>query len=269
MITSFIPKLWAARLLENLQKNLVFANLCNHNYEGEIRQMGDTVHIIAPTALTIRTYTKGGNLTAEDATTGTATDLVIDKGNYFNFFVDDVEAVQARANTMDSFMREAAYGLADQCDQDIVTELKTNGSASSALTSIAAADAYDAVVDIKTAMDKANVAKTGRWLVVDPAFEGLMLKDARFASAYGANAEARLQNGAVARAAGFEIYVSNNLTGELIAGTSDAVTHASQILKTEAYRPEAKFADAVKGLHVYGTKVIRPASIINRTYTLK
>lgn len=268
MITTFIPEVWSARLLENLKKNLVFANLANRNYEGEIQQMGDTVHIVAPTALTIRSYTKGGTLTAEDATTGTAIDLVINKANYYNFYVDDVEKVQARADVMDSFMGEAAFGLADKADQDLITDLKTNGSSSVALTNLTASAAYEAVVDIKTALDNAKAPKQNRWLVVDPAFEGLMLKDPRFAYSYGDKAENRMENGVVAKAAGFNIYVSNNLSGELIAGVPEAIAYAEQILKTEAYRPEAMFADGVKGLHVYGSKVVRPTCIINRTYTI-
>lgn len=268
MISSFIPEVWAARLQENLRKNLVFANLVNHNYEGEISAMGDTVHIVSPTALTIRSYTKGGKLTSEDATTSTANDLVINKGNYFSFYVDDVEAVQARANVMDSFMGEAANGLADQCDLDIIAELQTNGTASTAFTNLTPATAYNAVVDIKTAMDNAKAPTTGRWLVVDPAFEGLMLKDARFAYSYSAAADERTANGHVARAAGFEIYVSHNLSGKLIAGIADACTHADQILKTEAFRPSDMFADGVKGLHVYGTKVTRKDCIRNHTYTI-
>ena len=119
---------------------------------------------------------------------------------------------------------------------------------------------------MKVALDKANVPKQGRWVVMPPEFEGLMLLDPRFA--YNTpNSNGRLENGEVARAAGFGIHISNNVPNtsstkyKIIASYNGAATRAEQILKTEAYRPEKRFSDAVKGLHVYGAKVTRPNEI--------
>lgn len=274
-VTSFIPELWAARLLENLNKEMIYANLLNRDYEGEIRNMGDTVHINSLGAVTTKTYTRNSDIDAPEELTTSDQTLEIDQGNYFNMAIDDVDAVQAAGDLMDTAMREAAYSLSDKADQYIAGLLKT-GTAGTAFKDIIGDDttpvqvtnenAYTILVNLKTALDKANAPKQGRWVVMPPEFEGFMLLDPRFAYNTG-KSESRLENGAVARAAGFDIYISNNVPNEsqkkykVIASYSGAATYADQILKTEAYRPEKRFADAVKGLHVFGAKVTRPAAV--------
>lgn len=271
-ITTFIPEVWSARLLSHLDKNLVYANLVNRDYEGEISAFGDTVHINQIGDITVKKYTKNTDIAEPDQLETAEQTLVVDQGDYFNFYVDDVDKAQARAELMDSAMQRASYGLGDNADR-YVAGLLANGSITAGLGStttpvtISKDNAYEYMVKAKTALDKANVPTAGRWIVVPPEFEGLMLLDNRFASADGVRAEERLANGLVARAAGFDIYVSNNVPNtsnakyKIIAGTSMACTFADQILKTEAYRPESKFADAVKGLHVYGGKLTRANTV--------
>lgn len=271
-ITTFIPEVWSARLLAHLDKNLIYANLVNRDYEGEIAAFGDTVHINQIGDITVKEYTKNTDIADPDQLDTAEQTLEINKGDYFNFYVDDVDKAQARAELMDSAMQRASYGLADKTDR-YVAELLAGGTITAGLGSTSSPvtinkdNAYEYMIKAKTALDKANVPTAGRWIVVPPEFEGLMLLDNRFASAGGTNAENRLVNGLVARAAGFDIYVSNNVPNtsnakyKIIAGTSMACTYADQILKTEAYRPESKFADAVKGLHVYGGKLTRANTV--------
>ena len=111
-ITSFIPQVWSARLQQNLQKSLVFGNLCNRNYEGDIAQWGDTVHINVLNDVTVKPYTPGTELDDPEQLSGTDTVLSINHGAYYNFFLNDVDAAQARADVMDVAMRNAAYQLA-------------------------------------------------------------------------------------------------------------------------------------------------------------
>lgn len=270
-ITSFIPNVWSARLLDNLNKNLVFAQLCNRNYEGEIQQFGDTVHITNLTDITVKSYTANVDIADPDQLTTGDTPLVIDHGTYFNFYLNDVDKAQARGDLMDAAMRSASYKMADDTDSYIINTLSAATSTSKgnakSVSNITPADAYGLVVDIKTALDKAHVPLADRWLAVDPAFEGLMLKDSRFIQASNAG-ENRLQNGAVARAAGFNIYVSGNLSGDIYAGIPDAVTFAQQIAKVEAYRREKGFDDGVKGLSLCGAKVLREKGIYKLSYTI-
>lgn len=263
-IATYIPELWAVGLLTNLDKNHVYANLLNRDYEGEISAMGDTVHINQLGRVTVKKYSKGGEIDAPEELTTTEQSLVIDQADYFNFAIDDIDKAQARGDLMDSAMREASYGLSDSADVYCATQLaaaaKIKLGTTSSPINITSANAYETLVKLKVAMDKANVPKQGRWVVLPPDFEGMMLLDTRFASAEGAKAEGRLENGLVARACGFDIYISNNVPVtankySIIASVSSAATFAEQIVENEAYRPEKSFKDALKGLNVYGAKV--------------
>lgn len=267
-IETFIPEVWSARILKSLDKSLVYVNLLNRDYEGEIQEFGDTVHIGSIGRVKVKKYTRNTDIEGADELEMTDQTLVIDQGDYFNIGIDDVDKAQARSNVLDDAAATVGYEFGDVADQYVAGLLKAGtitdglGGDSSAL-SIDETTAYEYLVHMKTALDSANVPKQGRWIVLPPEFEGMMLLDARFASSMGSNAESRLVNGAVARAAGFDIYISNNVpesTGEykVIASTNMCGTYANQILKTEAYRPENRFSDAIKGLHVYGAKILRP-----------
>lgn len=270
-VATFIPEVWSARLISHLDKNHVFANLVNRDYEGEISEYGDTVHIGSIGNITIKKYNKTDIDDPEELSMSDQT-LVIDQGEYFNFGIDDVDAAQVRAPLMDKAMARAAYGLSDAVDKFLADKMATEagiqiGSTGAPIDfSTGATKAYDTLVQVKVAMDKANIPKAGRWIVVPPEFEGLMLLDPRFATSFGPEANDRLVNGLVARGAGFDIYVSNNVKFgagkyEMIASTNETTTYAEQIIKTEAYRPEKRFKDAIKGLHVYGAKVTQGAGI--------
>lgn len=271
-VTSFIPELWSARVLENLETNLVYVNLMNRDYEGEIRQYGDTVHIASVGQVTIKNYTKNTDIDApEDLTTEDQT-LTIDQMKYFNFSVDDVDAVQMRADLMDRYAANAAYGLKKTADTYAASILSAGtigkdaglGDDSTPLQVDAPEKAYEMLVDMQVALDDADVPEEGRWVVVPNAFKGLMEKDPRFVMTGSAQSENRLANGFAGRAAGFDIFTSNQVPNttktkyKIIGSTSMCGTFAEQILKTEAYSPEKRFADAVKGLHVYGAKLTMP-----------
>lgn len=272
-IATFIPEVWSARLLEHLRKNLVVANLFNRNYEGEITQYGDTVHINQLTEIAVKAYSKNVDIADPDQLATTKSTLLIDQGDYFNFYLNDVDRVQARGDLMDAAMQSASYGLADNLDKFLAGKLATEGTLVTGLGTddaplyVTAETAYELLVQMKVALDKSNVPTQGRYALMPPEFEGYMLLDNRFASAGGPNAEGRLINGLVARAAGFDIYISNNCKNtegekyKVIASTVDQATYANQIIRTEAYRREKGFDDGVKGLHVYGAKVLRPGAV--------
>lgn len=272
-VTTFIPEIWNARLLYALRNDLVYTNLFNRNYEGEIRQKGDTVHINTITDITIKDYTRNTDIDNPEQLTTADQTLVVDQAKYYNFYLNDVDKAQANPGLIDAAMASASHGLAEAVDKYLADLLaKASGTITTGLGStstplqVTAATAYELLVDMKTAMDKANVPKLGRKVVLPPDFEGYMLKDARFAS-NGGKGEGRLENGAVARAAGFDIYISNNVPNtsgakyKIIASTQESNTYAEQLIKTEAYRREKGFDDGVKGLHVYGAKVIRPGAV--------
>ena len=275
-INNFIPAVWAARLLQNLHKAQVYTqtNVVNRDYTGQIQSMGDTVKINAIGAVSVSDYTKNVDMSAAETLSDAQTTLVINQAKYFNFQIDDVDTVQQTPKVMDEAMREAAYALADAADQ-YTAALYADASADNLIGSTAspktdlgtASKAYDYLIDLGVLLDVSNTPRQGRFVIVPPWFQGVMAKDtSRFALATP-QGEQRIANGVIGEAAGFTILVSNNVYNtalakyRIIAGHPSAWTFAEQINKVEAYRPPLRFADAMKGLHLYGAKVVRPACL--------
>jgi len=294
-LENFIPEVWSARLLVNLYNTLVYGNarIINSDYEGEIRNMGDTVRINSIGAVTVGDYTKNTDITAPQTLSDAQATLTITQQKYFNFQVDDIDKFQQFPKMMNDAMREAAYALANTADQFIAglyTDIPSgnwvpsaDGTAPSDSTptsivtggTIASGEqlAYELLVDASTTLDTNNVPEDGRWAVVPPYFEGYLLKDSRFV-AYGTPQNVQnLQGGTVGamnattgfigRVAGFDVSKSNNVplatnAHQVICGHSIGWTWAQQVDSVEAYRPEKRFADAVKGLQLYGAKMTRP-----------
>lgn len=272
-ITTFIPGIWSARLLYALDKAHVATNLVNRNYEGVIANHGDTVHINSIGAVTVKDYTKNSNIADPDVLTTADQTLVIDQAKYFNFQVDDVDKAQISGEIIDTAMGRSAYALADVSDAFLLKTI-ANGVASAnkigakaTLTALTASNVYENIVKMRTLLDKANVPTTGRTIVVPPEVYALLLLDDRFAKSGSDSGQNALLNGMVGRVAGFDVFMSNNCVSGTDGGSGTtayfvitaqvaaATTYAEQIIKTEAYRMEKRFADAVKGLHVYGAKV--------------
>jgi len=273
-LNHFIPEIWAARLLENLQKNLVYGQegVINRDYEGEIADAGDTVKINNISAVTVGDYSKNSNTGEPDDLDGTQTTLQIDQQKYFHFQIDDIDYAQQRPKIMDAAMEEAAYALRNAADQyiaELYTEVDSDNriGEEGAAETPNASDAYEYLVDLAVKLDEANVPEGDRFVIVPPWYEGLMLKDDRFVKAGVMPSEERLVNGLIGEAAGFRVLKSNNVPSDsdsdykIIAGHPIAWTFAEQIVSVEGYRPEQRFADAMKGLHVYGAKVVRPSAL--------
>ncbi|MFD3955935.1 MULTISPECIES: P22 phage major capsid protein family protein [Streptomyces] len=275
-INNFKPEIWSAQLLDALENALVYAQpaLVNRDYEGEISTQGQSVHITTIGDPTIFDYDKNSNLNYEEVETA-GTDLIIDQAKAFAFRLDDVDKAQALLNPMVKMAQNAAYGLRDRADA-YVASLYTGVSAANTLgstgapinTYTTATDAYDKVlVPLRTKLDRSNVPSEGRYVVVSPEFEGSLLKDDRFVRVDASGTETGLRNGMVGRAAGFDILKSNNTpvpsgdTQVIQAGYPGAITYAEQILETEALRLQNTIADAIRGLHVYGAKLLRPTGI--------
>ena len=279
-ILNFRPEIWSANLLVALRKNLVFGDLVNRDYEGEITQAGDTVRITSVGRPTIGNYVPNSTVITPEQVQDSQRTLVVDQAKYFAFAVDDVDQRQAKGNVIPQSVNEAAYGFADVIDQYIASFYTgaQNANALGAISITAATnanDAYDKVlVPLKVQLDLANVPTEGRWVVVRPEVHALLLRDSRFIKVNESGTSEGLRNGMVGRAAGFDIRVSNNapnVTGSqyaVIAGNNSAITFAEQINKIEAYRPQSSFSDAVKGLILYGGKLVRPDSLATALVTV-
>lgn len=277
-IDRFIPEIWAAQLLTALEKSLVFAQagIVNRDYEGDISQSGDTVRITSISDPTIGTYVPNSTSISPENLTDAQRVLTIDQAKYFAFEVDDVEMRQAKGNVMPEAVRRAGYKLRDVVDQYFAA-FYTSVPAANDLGTVSVVAAtptqfYDNVlVPLAVKLDEANVPSEGRWCVIPPWLHGRALRDDRFVRLDASGTTEALRNGIVGRAAGFDILKSNNVvnsTGddyEVMAGTDMAMTYAEQIASVEAYRPESSFSDAVKGLHLWGAKVIRPEALAGAT----
>ena len=269
-VANFIPTLWSARLLAHLDKAHVYAALVNRDYEGEIRNYGDTVKVNQIGDVTIKNYVKGQDIDDPEELNGDQQELKIDQAKYFNFSIDDVDNAQTNPKLMDEAMQRAAYGMNDTTDGFLANLMAVgainNGDnlGSDDVPLVPTAEtAYDMLVDLGTDLTEKNVPTMGRWVVVPAWFHGLLLKDKRFVGNGTDYNKALIEGGEVGVAAGFKVNLSNNVPNtagakyKIVAGTNAAASFAEQILKTEAYRPEKRFSDAVKGLHVYGAKVFQ------------
>jgi hypothetical protein len=275
MSLTFIPTVWAARLLVALEKSLIYgqANICNRDYEGDIREAGNTVKIASIGDVTIDNYIKDSDIADPVALTDSDQTLVIDQQKYFNFYVDSVDRAQQNVNVLEEAMRRSAWRLRDEADRYLAGLMDTGVAAGNKIGSVSTPkiptkdDAYEYLVDLGVLLDESDVPMEGRFVVVPAWFHGLLLKDERFVRSGTPTGDRRLMNGEVGDAAGFTILKSNNVpnaTGakyKILAGHSMATSYVEQIVDVKTYQPEKRFGDAVKGLHVYGAKVVRPTAL--------
>jgi len=273
MAIDFIPTVWASRLLSALQEALVYgqANVSNRDYEGEIREAGNTVKIASIGDVTIGDYERNTDISDPEVLTDAEQSLLIDQSKYFNFYVDSVD--RAQTNVMDEAMRRSAWALREKADSFLAGVMDAGVDAANTIGTLALpkiptkADAYQYLVDLGVLLDEANVPLEGRFVVVPAWFHALMLKDERFVKSGTTRSDRTLANGQIGEGAGFTILKSNNVPHtsgtkyKIIAGHAIATSYAEQIVDLQSFKPEKRFGDAVKGLHVYGAKVVRPTAL--------
>lgn len=277
--THYKPEIWAAEFIVNLRKALVYAGpqIVNHDYEGSIQEAGDTVHISGMGAVTVGDY--AGTVTYQDVP-DTGTMLVVDQQKYFGVKVKDVDKAQALNGgaAVAQIMSNAAYAMSDAADQFVAGKY-TEISAGNVLTAVTdlttdKGTAYNTLVNLGIKLDEANVPSEGRYAVVPPWYHGLLRKDPNFINAEKSGSTAPLLNGQVGEAAGFAVLKSNNVpqpsagtTYVVQAGTPMAISFANQLVENEALRDPDAFTDRLRGLHVYGGKLVYPDGLACVTCT--
>ena len=272
-IRNFVPTVWSAKLFSELDKAHVLVPLANRDYEGEITNYGDQVKINAIGDIAVNNYAPNVTQITPQQLAAAQTVLEIDQAKYFAFYIDDVDNAQTKPKVMSEAMRKSAYALSDDTDQHIASLV---GFAGSVVASTAAniVNSVSVISQVARALDDRNVPSQGRWMVIPPWFHQKLVLNQIFQTAGSVDANQTYANGYVGRAFGFDFYLSNNLTtGPVVpaatplnchsamAGINRAISFAEQVVKMEAYRPENSFSDAVKGLHVYGAKVIDPSAL--------
>ena len=287
---AFLPAIYSQKVLKYFRRSSVVEAITNTDYAGEIENFGDSVKIIKEPTITVSAYTRGSTVNAQDLT-DTEITLTVDQGNYFAFKVDDIEERQAHLNWEALATSSGAYALKKQYDYNVLTNINSNastdttnlGAASSAISCNTGDECANFLSTGARLLDEADVPEEGRWCVAPPQFyEILRQADAKLmdASVTGESMSA-LMNGAVTarKVHGFTLYQSNAIavgstgssstatfgpsstSGEtnVLFGHMSAVATASQIAKTEVVRDPNSFADIVRGLHVFGRKVLRPS----------
>jgi hypothetical protein len=284
-VQSTFPALWFARLQVAYRKALVYGDVCNRQYEGEIREMGDTVRIQTVADITINsTYTRDAVITGQSLTT---TDMVltITQSTNFNFKWDITNQKQSAVkNIMEEAMSRSAYQMADLQDQ-FIADTMVAGVATAApdntLTAVTdvgvgagETDPYDILVDLNTLLSQSSVPREGRWVIVPPWFAGELAKVPARVS-FGTVPNLAIFSGGyegIDRVSGLRVYVSNNVpvtggttptTGaySIVAGHSDGITFANQLTKYKSAEQPDGFYTNNLGIMLYGALANRPYAL--------
>lgn len=268
-IDNFKPTIWSALIIDSLRKSLVFGDVANRNYEGEIRNGGEKVKILEIGDITVSDYS--GTVSYQDIQDASKY-LLIDQKKYFAFNLDDVDKAQSSVDVMVRATEKASYKLRDTADQFIAGLYGeagvTSGLGTTASPLTVTSAGASSTTSVKTLfstiakeLDEANCPTEGRWIVVPPWLHQkiLLAEDARLTVENPATT-----NGRVGTLWGFDVRMSNNVATassgtvyKVMAGTSEAISYADQLVKIEALRRDASFAEGVRGLHVYGGKVVQ------------
>lgn len=284
---SFIPEIWSKKLIDKFYDATVLSAIANTDYEGEIREKGDMVKIRTIPSLVINNYVSGQTLVNQHPTSNIV-ELLIDKGKYWSTICDDVQKVQMDINAINLWAQDASEQMKITIDTDVLGNIipdfsvdnvgATAGRLSNNIDlgvtgtplSLTKVNMIDTIIDLGQVLDEQNVPEQGRFIVM-PFWATALLKksDLRDASLTG-DGTSVMRNGRVGMIDRFTIYNSNNLPHAtegaaqayyIIAGTKTGLTFASQLTKTETLRAETTFGDIMRGLQVFGYKVVNPVCL--------
>lgn len=267
-ITNFIPTIWSETLYSELNKNFVAVNHCNRDFEGDIKSKGSVVNICGVGDITVKDYTANTDMSTPQELDDTVTKLEIDRAKFFNFQIDDVNKAQASPKLMEAAMKKAAEAIANEADKYIFSLYSQAGKTIDSTPS-EATPLFNTILQAREFLYENNVGdNTELFLEVSPKIASFLLRD-KVNTAY-MNTDA-LESGYLGSIFGCKIFVCNNVEvgrengteiHHCILRTKRAIAFADQLSEVEAYRPEKRFADAVKGLHLYGAKVVYPNEMV-------
>jgi hypothetical protein len=288
---TFIPEIWSGKLLAKFYDATVLGAIANTDYEGDIRNQGDTVHIRTRPTIDISDYSPDSDLLVQRPNADVV-DLTIEYAKYFNCIIDDVWEVQSDIDQMDMWAEDASEQMKIVIDTEIM-QLELLGSAdadnrgitagrisgdidlgvTTAPLAVLSTDVIDFIINMGQVLDEQNIPEGGRWIII-PAWMAALIKksELRDASLTG-DGTSMLRNGRLGMIDRFTLYMSNLLpTGTaagLVAGESAvfsghpvATTFASQLTRMETMRSERTFGQLMRGLQVYGAEVIKGTALV-------
>jgi len=306
----FIPTLWSNKLNAKFFANTMLTEITNTDWEGEIKNQGDTIRIRTAPSITIRDYAGAGTTLTSEVPVPISVDMQINKGKYFNVQVNDILAHQADMDLMNMFTDDAAKQMKIQIENDcffqyFVTEgtvAANKGATAGALSSAynlgtdaapidqaTPANVLNAILQMSSALDEQNVPEDGRYLVMSPRDRQLLMQTDIAQAYFTGDQSSTIRTGKIGMLDRFTVYVSNLLpkgnagkavvagltdasTGAtvsgakkrrmMVAGTKHACAFAASISKTEPLRNQTDFGDIVRGLNVFGHKVLKPEAMV-------
>ena len=270
-ITNFIPTIWSETLYSELNKNFIAVNHCNRDFEGEIKSKGSVVNICGIGDINIKDYTANTDMTTPQELEDSVTKLEINRAKFFNFQIDDINKAQASPKLMEAAMQKAAEAIANEADK-YVFSLYNDAGTKLSYTMSGSDTLFGTILTAREALYENNVGDNAElFFEVSPKVASLILRDKTFGGNFNTNA---LETGYLGSVFGCKIFVCNNISvtnnklHHCIIRTKRAISFADQLSEVEAYRPEKRFADAVKGLHLYGAKVVYPKEMVSITFEI-
>lgn len=267
-VANFIPTIWSETLYEGLVGQCIAVKNCNREFEGDIGGIGSEVKIVGIGDVNIQNYTPNATIGDPDILSDSVRSMSIDHARYFNFMIDDVNRVQASPKLMGAALKNAARGLANVADREVLS-LHADAANSIDVTAATEENMIHPFIEARNILYKNNVTDASEVVFeVSPDVAARLFKDKMELLS---NNNDLLENGCLGSIMGCKVYVSGNIAVEeeggktyhrCIARTKRAIAFAQQLQKIEAYRPEGYFADAVKGLYLYGMKVVYPTEMV-------
>lgn len=268
--SNFIPTVWAAGIQRELERNCVFAEDCHKEYEGKVSEAGDTVKIVGigkPTIIRINRGESNKDIKPPEIVEDSSVNLTINQIAYFNFMVGDIDKRQSKGNVTTALRNEASEGLANEIDKYLAgfANAKNTKKLNTTPTVITKDNVLGILDEALTVLYKNDVKQTTPiTITISPDFFKL------FRQAYqkiDTNNSRYLKNGFITNYNNAIIKMSNNIVKKdgveyMPARTKRAQAFVNPMTHTEAYRPEAKFADAIKGFTLFDSLIVRPKEYI-------
>lgn len=270
----FVPEIWSTKLNLSLQKNCVMLQCVNRNWEGDIKNQGDTVHILTPGDVSISDLSDSAIVYNEIAPIDT--ELVIDQQKVFAFKVNDIAACQANTSVMESYILNAQKAIEVAQDSYLLgksVDVPSNNTLT--VSDLGTSNVYQKFVELARILKDNNAltsTESKPWVVINPYIEEILLTSPQFTSASQIG-DTTLREGAIGRIAGLDVLVSTNISKvnsqyTILAGTNEAITFASQISKVESLRDPNSFSNLIRGLYLYGAKTVQPKALAKMVCTV-
>lgn len=271
-VQNFIPELWSKKILKELDKEHMLVKNCSTQYSGEITGMGSKVRINSINTPTIGDYVPNSTSITPEELKDESRMLEITQAKYFAFYLDKVDEKQSTGGLLEEALRKAVIGLKDAAEQFIAGKYTAAGKTitQAALTT---GNVFSTLMKGKTALMANNVGEGDVILEVSPYIWQKMV----LANIVYTDNGMTIKDGTYSPVLGMKVFVSNNLSTTVTSDdvaltyclmrTKEAIGYAEQIMETVEYMPENGFKKAIKGLHVYGAKVLKPKELVCLTLT--